>query len=277
MSDNLTSFLERGRLLASQLDEEELLAFFNSEMDKGLKGEKSSLAMIPAFVSEVEHVRPDEPVIVLDAGGTNFRTCLISFDEKGESHIDDFRKVSMPGVRSEVTKAEFFSILADNVERLIDKSDRIGFCFSYAARISSDHDGYPLVFSKEIKAGEVIGQPVAACLLEELARRGHDVKCKKFCVVNDTVATLLAAKAGYHGPSSGSIGFILGTGTNTAYSENVSGIGKLGSSQDGTMIIDAKSYIGMYALDFEHPILVVSEDEHFLKEIANIGENLPLE
>lgn len=241
MSDNLTSFLERGRLLASQLDEEELLAFFNSEMDKGLKGEKSSLAMIPAFVSEVEHVRPDEPVIVLDAGGTNFRTCLISFDEKGESHIDDFRKVSMPGVRSEVTKAEFFSILADNVERLIDKSDRIGFCFSYAARISSDHDGYPIVFSKEIKAGEVIGQPVAACLLEELARRGHDVKGKKFCVVNDTVATLLAAKAGYHGPSSGSIGFILGTGTNTAYSENVSGIGKLGSSQDGTMIINVES------------------------------------
>ncbi len=48
-------------------------------------------------------------------------------------------------------------------------------------------------------------------------------------------------------------------------------------SEDGRTIVDAKSYIGMYALDFEHPILVVSEDEHFLKEIANIGENLPLE
>lgn len=48
-------------------------------------------------------------------------------------------------------------------------------------------------------------------------------------------------------------------------------------SEDGKTIIDAKSYIGMYALDFEQPILVVTEDEGFLKEIENIGENLPLE
>ena len=48
-------------------------------------------------------------------------------------------------------------------------------------------------------------------------------------------------------------------------------------SEDGKTIIDAKSYIGMYALDFEKPILVVTEDEAFLKEIESIGENLPLE
>lgn len=45
-------------------------------------------------------------------------------------------------------------------------------------------------------------------------------------------------------------------------------------SEDGSMIIDAKSYIGMYALDFTHPILVVSEDEDFHKKIHNIGENV---
>ena len=45
-------------------------------------------------------------------------------------------------------------------------------------------------------------------------------------------------------------------------------------SEDGETIIDAKSYIGMYALDFSKPILVVSEDEAFHKLIAEIGENL---
>lgn len=45
-------------------------------------------------------------------------------------------------------------------------------------------------------------------------------------------------------------------------------------SADGTMIIDAKSYIGMYALDFTQPILVVSEDEDLHKRIKNIGENV---
>ncbi len=46
-------------------------------------------------------------------------------------------------------------------------------------------------------------------------------------------------------------------------------------SEDGTIIIDAKSYIGMFALDFSKPILVVSEDESFHDLIRDIGENLP--
>ena len=45
-------------------------------------------------------------------------------------------------------------------------------------------------------------------------------------------------------------------------------------SIDGSKIIDAKSYIGMYALDFTKPILVVSEDVDFHKKIANIGETV---
>ncbi len=47
-------------------------------------------------------------------------------------------------------------------------------------------------------------------------------------------------------------------------------------SMDEKTIIDAKSYIGMYALDFSEPILIVSENEEFHKQIADIGTNLPL-
>lgn len=241
MVDKVRSFLTRNNLLAEQIDEENLLSFFMSEMDRGLAGQDSSLAMIPTYVQEVDHVAAGEKVIVLDAGGTNFRTCLISFDEEGRSVIEDFRKVPMPGVNSEVTKKEFFSILADNVERFVGRADRIGFCFSYAATITEDHDGVPIVFSKEIKAPQVIGQPVARCLLEELAGRGHDVSGMRYSVVNDTVATLLACKAGYGGPSSGSIGFILGTGTNTAYSEDIGAIGKIDTPMKGRMIINVES------------------------------------
>ncbi|MFV0352957.1 MAG: hypothetical protein ACK5JF_11730 [Oscillospiraceae bacterium] len=45
-------------------------------------------------------------------------------------------------------------------------------------------------------------------------------------------------------------------------------------SLDGTMIVDAKSYIGMYALDFSQPILVVSESPEFHEKIKPIGENV---
>lgn len=45
-------------------------------------------------------------------------------------------------------------------------------------------------------------------------------------------------------------------------------------SEDDKVMIDAKSYIGMYALDFSQPILVVSEDPGFHELIANIGETI---
>ncbi len=45
-------------------------------------------------------------------------------------------------------------------------------------------------------------------------------------------------------------------------------------SIEGDMVVDAKSYIGMYALDFTKPILIVSEDTDYHKKIHDIGENV---
>lgn len=47
-------------------------------------------------------------------------------------------------------------------------------------------------------------------------------------------------------------------------------------SAEGNVIVDAKSYIGMYALDFKKPIDVVSDDEAFHEKIRDIGENIAL-
>lgn len=45
-------------------------------------------------------------------------------------------------------------------------------------------------------------------------------------------------------------------------------------SDDGRVIVDAKSFIGLFGLNFAEPIKVVSEDEDFHKKIANIGETV---
>ena len=45
-------------------------------------------------------------------------------------------------------------------------------------------------------------------------------------------------------------------------------------SPDGTVIVDAKSFIGLFGLDFTKQVLVVSEDEHFHNQIKNIGETV---
>ncbi len=186
--------------------------------------------MIPSFCSPDANPRPGESVIVIDAGGTNFRTCLVTFGKDLEPSISEFRKSSMPGVEHEVSSKEFFAKIADETEHLIDRSDRIGFCFSYAAQILPDHDGVPLFFSKEIKAPEVIGKHLGKEVLAELGRRGHDVSKKKVLILNDTVATLLAAHTKASRGYDGCIGFILGTGTNTAYIERNDNITKLSSS-----------------------------------------------
>ncbi len=246
MSDSVQkaeAFLNKRGIAPETVDMEQLLATFLLEMEHGLSDENaSSLKMIPTYTKVVSDIPKNEPVIVLDAGGTNFRTCLVTFDDEGVAHIEDFRKVSMPGVKKEVSAQEFFSTFADEVERLIDKSDKIGFCFSYAAAITADHDGIPLVFSKEIKAPEVIGKPVGASLLQELSRRGYDVSRKKVAVLNDTVATLLAGQSAKSDvPYSGYIGFILGTGTNTAYVEKNDAIRKLDLTDSGSQIINIES------------------------------------
>ncbi|NMA21919.1 MAG: hexokinase [Spirochaetales bacterium] len=235
-------FLQKHNISAQAIDMKELIERFAHEMERGLAGDPtSSLQMIPTYTKVAESLPVDEPVIVLDAGGTNLRSCLVHFDEAGKAHITDFRKTLMPGVKEEVSAAKFFKVIADEVERLIDKSDRIGFCFSYAAEILSNLDGVPIIFSKEIKAPEVIGKPVGASLLAELARRGHDVSTKRIAVLNDTVATLLAGvSAKSDVPYSGFVGFILGTGTNTAYVEDNQKIKKL-SLPEGQQIINVES------------------------------------
>lgn len=45
-------------------------------------------------------------------------------------------------------------------------------------------------------------------------------------------------------------------------------------SEDGSVIVDAKSFIGLFALDFTKPVLVVSESMEFHKQIARIGETV---
>lgn len=46
------------------------------------------------------------------------------------------------------------------------------------------------------------------------------------------------------------------------------------TSPDGKIVVDAKSYIGLFALDFTKPVLVVTENEEFHRAIERVGETL---
>ena len=101
------------------------------DMDQGLHGQKADQDMIRNWALPPEKKPAGKTVIVIDAGGTNFRSCLVTFDQKGIPSISDLEKTRMPGVERELSKKEFFDQFAANLEHIKDKADCIGFCFSY--------------------------------------------------------------------------------------------------------------------------------------------------
>lgn len=216
MNSTVTAFFSRHNFV-SHGDIETIAKSILCDMNRGLRKEKSDEDMIQTFTLPPEDAVKSKSVIVIDAGGTNFRSCLVTFDENGEAAVSDMEKTKMPGVEKELSKKEFFDKFAENLEHLKNKADSIGFCFSYPTKITEDGDGILINFSKEVKAPEVVGCAIGKCLSESLVSHGWQ-KPKRITLLNDTVAALLAGKAvAKTYPYSSYIGFILGTGMNAAY------------------------------------------------------------
>lgn len=212
-------FLKNCSMEYEEIGFESCSNIFLEEMERGLNGFESSLKMIPTYIEVERDIPVEEPVVVLDAGGTNFRVASVYFDPEGRPVIERFRVLKMPGVDQHVSKEEFFKIIASYMSDHLDVSNRIGFCFSYPVDILPDKDGILVQFSKEIKANEVIGARIGSNLLSAIKADGCKDK-KHIVLVNDTVATLLAGRSAFKDRVFDSyVGFILGTGTNCCYIE----------------------------------------------------------
>ena len=225
---------DNGFIPAAEIDRQAMISTFISEMEKGLKGEKSSLMMIPTYVGVNGKIPQGAKAAVLDAGGTNFRGGIVTIPPA----ISDKQNQPMPGTKGEVDEESFYKAFADEVKRVLPlaTTKKIGWCFSYPAEATPSLDAKLVHWTKNIQAPAIIGQYVGAELLKRLG--GGEI-----AIVNDTVATLLAAKATEGDKTYSSyIGFILGTGTNSAYVEKNKNILKLeGADADGSMIINAES------------------------------------
>ena len=78
-------------------------------MERGLKAGGSDQAMIKAGSALVDEIAEGENAIVIDAGGTNFRSCLVTFDNEGVPSISEMEKTKMPGVEKELSRKDFFN------------------------------------------------------------------------------------------------------------------------------------------------------------------------
>jgi hexokinase len=241
VKEKIVAFLRSQGMYHADIDMQRTCRRFLDAMDGGLAGRPDSLAMLPTYIETDRAVPRSQPVIVMDAGGTNFRVAVVSFSDDGRAAISDLKIYSMPGIKEEISRDAFFTAMAAYIHDLEDRSERIGFCFSYPVEMFPDKDGRVLYFSKEIKAPDVVGQRVGAGLNSALVALGG--AGKQIVLLNDTVATLLAGRAGAGGRDYDSyIGFILGTGTNTAYVEENRNISKAQNLAPGrSQIINVES------------------------------------
>jgi hexokinase len=231
-------FLKNHKLYASEIDIKAITDDFIEEMKNGLEGKPGSLQMIPTYLSAEGKIKPNEPVVAIDAGGTNFRAVKMLFDDNLNLVTENLQQRKMPAIDEELSNKEFFATLAAYLTSYKDVSDKIGFCFSYAVEMFPNKDGKLLEWSKEVKAPEVIGQMVGKNLLEAMGTPD-----KHIVLMNDTVSTLLAGKAATAGRKFDTyIGFILGTGTNACYIEKNKNITKTADlDPKGNMIINIES------------------------------------
>ena len=212
-----------GFVSAAEIDRQALISTFLSEMEKGLKGEPSSLLMIPTYVGVDGKIPEGARAAVLDAGGTNFRGGIVTIPPA----ISDKQNQPMPGTKGLVDKDTFYKAFADEIRRVLPgaTAKKVGWCFSYPAEATPELDAKLLHWTKNIQAPEILGNKVG----EELAKYLKDLGEIKFAIVGDKTY-------------SSYIGFILGTGTNSAYVEKNRNIVKLpGLDPDGAMIINAES------------------------------------
>ncbi|WP_319482380.1 hypothetical protein [uncultured Draconibacterium sp.] len=233
-----TEFLKSHKMTAEDIKIKEVVNAFLEEMAKGLAGKDSSLLMLPTYIEADGEVKANEPVVAIDAGGTNFRAAKVYFDDNLKLVTENIKKAKMPGVEKELTKTEFFDTFASYLADYKTVSDKLGFCFSYAAEIFPNKDGKLIEWSKEVKAPDVIGEMIGEGLLNAM-----QTPDKQLVLMNDTVSTLLAGKAARAVKSYDTyIGFILGTGTNTSYIEANKNITKTdGLNMEGSQIINIES------------------------------------
>jgi len=231
IKERVTNFLEKYGIFFQDIDLQKQVDLFLDEMVKGLEEKGSSLKMFPTFIQFCNKITANKPVMVLDAGGTNFRSALITFNDNDEPVIRNFKQSLMPGSKNEVSKDEFFRIIIENIKDVIDKSDNIGFVFSYPTEIYPNQDGRLTKFSKEIKAKEVEGELIGENLKAAIRKSGFKAE-KKVVILNDTVASLLSGISAFRKRTFESfIGFILGTGSNACYIEKNANIKNKFSSQ----------------------------------------------
>ena len=114
MNDKVLDFLNKYHMASCEIDVKESLKRFEKEIERGLSGSgpisEYSIPMIATYLNPNINPSLGSKVIVIDAGGTNLRVGLASFN--GAWQLSDVKEYKMPGIEREYSNDEFFDYIA---------------------------------------------------------------------------------------------------------------------------------------------------------------------
>ncbi|EFB18048.1 hypothetical protein PANDA_010708, partial [Ailuropoda melanoleuca] len=206
-------------------------------MVKGLRGEASSLRMLPTYVRATPDGTERGDFLALDLGGTNFRVLLVRVTAGGVKITSQV--YSIPEDVAQGSGQQLFDHIVDCIvdfqqkQGLSGQSLPLGFTFSFPCRQLGLDQGILLNWTKGFSASDCEGQDVV-CLLREAIGRRQAVELNVVAIVNDTVGTMMSC--GYEDPRC-EVGLIVGTGTNACYMEELRNVAAV-AGDSGHMCIN---------------------------------------
>ena len=234
---------------------------------EGLNTGGMEIQCLPTYVP-VNQIPQNGQSLVLDIGGSNVRSAIISFNsgipriEKGPLETVMPWKRNLP-----FDKKAFLGIQTRLLAALEPPYDLpLGYCFSFPAESAYNRDAKLIHWTKEIFVPNTEGKLVGKMLSEEI-QRDKTLRCSNITVINDTIASLFS---GFTGPESDAyIGLIVGTGTNMATFMDSSTIPKLSDKKipwEGALPVNLESG------NFTPPYLT-RWDKQLDSESENSGHN----
>ncbi|XP_006199011.1 hexokinase-3 [Vicugna pacos] len=206
-------------------------------MARGLRGEASSLRMLPTYVRATPDGSERGDFLALDLGGTNFRVLLVRVATGGVQISSQI--YSIPECVAQGSGQQLFDHIVDCIvdfqqkQGLSGQSLPLGFTFSFPCRQLGLDQGILLTWTKGFNASDCEGQDVV-CLLREAIRRRQATELNVVAIVNDTVGTMMSC--GYEDPRC-EVGLIVGTGTNACYMEELRNVASV-AGDSGHMCIN---------------------------------------
>jgi len=211
-----------------------------SEMGAGLRGDDSSLLMIPTYVHKLPTQQETGEYLALDFGGSTCRLILVTL-RAGRSPVTVSQTFTLDNELKRVPGNVLFDHLAQYTAEFViqnglqGKSLPLGFTFSFPMSQSSVNKGRLLRWTKGYSNEGVIGENVAELLEEALSKDQYTRGITVAALANDTAGTLMAGATQYNHCHAG---LILGTGTNAAYTEKVDNVSSLKGCQEEDVIIN---------------------------------------